>query len=91
MIEVITKTGFKTKVPKNVMNDMEVVDAIVLSESENELERMKAVSVLSKKLFGKDLKKLYEHLRTEDGRVPADAIELEVVDVFESFGKEAKN
>ena len=39
-----------------------------------------------KKLLGKDGKKrLYDHLRTEDGRVPASAVESSIMELFQSI------
>lgn len=91
MIKVITKTGFEIEVDETVLNDMEVVDAIAMCDSENEFEKVKGVSILSTKIFGKDKKKVYDHVRTEDGRVPTDAIEKEILDIFDAIGKAGKN
>ena len=45
-----------------------------------------AMSRLVVKLLGKDGKKrLYDHLRTEDGRVPASAVESAIMELFQSI------
>lgn len=44
------------------------------------------MSRLVVKLLGKDGKKrLYDHLRTEDGRVPASAVESAIMELFQSI------
>ena len=44
------------------------------------------MSRLVVKLLGKDGKKrLYDHLRTEDGRVPASAVESTIMELFQSI------
>lgn len=91
MIKVITKTGFEIEVSENVMNDMEVVDAIAACDSTEEFEKIKGISMLCKKVFGKDCKRVYDHVRTDDGRVPPDLLEKEILDVFDVLGKAGKN
>lgn len=91
MIKVITKSGFETEIPQNALNDMEVVDALAVNASGDDLERMKALSVICKKLFGKDRERIYDHVRTEEGRVPPELIEQEILDVFDALGEAGKN
>lgn len=91
MIRGKTKSGFEYNVSETVMNDMEVVDAIAKCDSENSFEKMKGISELCKKIFGNDLKRVYDHVRTEDGRVPPDKLEEEILCIFDAIGAQGKN
>ncbi len=82
-----TKTGFKFEVPKEALDNMELVDAIAELE-ENPL----MVSKVTKLLLGTDQrKKLYDHVRAEDGRVPSEDLSQEIAEIFDAIGDPAKN
>lgn len=88
MVQGRTRTGFEFAVDEAVMNDMELIDAIAETMDENPM----AFSKVCTKLFGADQKKrLYDHLRNEDGRVPVEAISEEIADVFKAIGEAGKN
>lgn len=91
MITGKTSTGFEFCVNENVMDDIEVVDAIAEIGSDDIYENAAGFSTLCKKLLGKEKKKLYDHVRTEDGRVPSAALEKELLEIFKAFGKQGKN
>ncbi|MDD3185910.1 MAG: hypothetical protein PHT76_11495 [Anaerostipes sp.] len=84
-----TSTGFKFKVKDETLDNMELVDA--LGDSDNENEAPLAMSRICKLLLGDDKKKLYDHVRAEDGRVPAEAIGKEITEIFQLMGEEGKN
>ena len=87
MVQGKTRTGFEFTVDEAVMNDMELIDALADTMSENPL----AFSIVCTKLFGAEQKKrLYEHCR-EDGRVPVEKISEEIADVFKAIGEAGKN
>lgn len=82
----ITRSGFEFEVDENIADNMELVEIIAESD-DNPLYFAKAVKLL----FGeKQKKKLYDHLRTEDGRVPTKAVSDAIIDVFETL-KDGKN
>lgn len=84
MKHIKTATGFECDVDENVMNDMEVVDALAdLQSGKNPM----AYSVFTRKILGKNKEALYEHLRTDDGRVPMDAIGNEIADIITSLNE----
>ncbi|MCD8087131.1 MAG: hypothetical protein LUE22_00885 [Oscillospiraceae bacterium] len=88
MIEGVTRSGFAFAVDELVADNMELVDALADSSDENPL----AISTVCKLLLGADQRKrLYEHLRTEDGRVPLSDVSDALVDVLNSFGNTGKN
>ena len=79
MIKGKTKSGFKYEIPDEAMNDMELLD-ILSTVSEGEIQNM---AKAADKLLGEDQRrKLYDHIRTEDGRVPIDKFEAELGDIF---------
>lgn len=83
-----TKSGFEFDIPKSVIDDMQVLDAIVELESDNPL----AISRLCDRILGaEEKKKLYEHVKMEDGRVPISAVSDELGEIFRAFGKPGKN
>lgn len=82
-----TSSGFEFEIDSNVMDDMELVDALADTMNDNPL----SFSIVCTKLFGVEQKKrLYNHLR-KDGRVPLEAISNEIADVFKAMGEDGKN
>lgn len=86
-----TKSGFEYEFNEDLINDMEVIDALAeVANSENIL----AVSTVVKKLLSaEDRKRLYDHVRLEDGRVPADALMEELSEMMSGSdeGKKSLN
>lgn len=82
MITAKTESGFFIELEESTLDNMEVLDALSDLDEGNPL----AMSRLVVKLLGKDGKKrLYDHLRTEDGRVPASAVESTIMELFQSI------
>ena len=82
MITEKTESGFSIELEESALDNMEVLDALSDLDEGNPL----AMSRLVVKLLGKDGKKrLYDHLRTEDGRVPASAVESAIMELFQSI------
>lgn len=82
MITAKTESGFSIELEESALDNMEVLDALSDLDEGNPL----AMSRLVVKLLGKDGKKrLYDHLRTEDGRVPASAVESTIMELFQSI------
>ena len=92
MAKGITKSGFEFEVDAESLNDMEFVDAIVDAiNSDNDIEGLKAYTLMANKLLGKEQKKkLYDHVRDERGRVPMEAVQAEIEEIMLSLN-EAKN
>lgn len=86
MIEGKTKSGFSYKIPKENLNNYELVEVIGEVE-DNPLLISKTVNLL----LGKEqTEKLKNHLRTDTGIVPTDKISAEIMEIFESQ-QETKN
>lgn len=82
MITAKTESGFSIELEESALDNMEVLDALSDLDEGNPL----AMSRLVVKLLGKDGKKrLYDHLRTEDDRVPASAVESAIMELFQSI------
>ncbi len=87
MITGTTTSGFAYEVPESALDNMELVDAI--SESE---QNPVALSTILQLLLGQEQKKrLYDHLRTETGTVPVEAVSTAIADIFSGCGTEGKN
>ncbi len=83
-----TATGFEFELTADSLNNMELLDA--LGDMQGNPEDVTIMGKLVGLLLGKDGKKrLYDHCRTEDGRVPVDAVGAELVDIFNA-GAEIK-
>lgn len=86
MIKGETKTGFKFKIPKENLDNYELVEVIAEAE-ENQLMFPKAVVML----LGKEqTNKLKDHVRTDTGVVPAEEMTREIFEIFNAQ-KETKN
>ena len=57
-----------------------------------EMDATYKMSFLVNRVLGaKQKKALYDHLRDASGRVPVDAVEREMEDIFAAFGQQGKN
>ena len=84
MISGKTKSGFEFAIENNVFDNMELVDTIAEATEDDPV----AISNLVKMVLGTEQrKKLYDHHRTEDGRVPTAAVIAAVGEIFASFGQ----
>jgi hypothetical protein len=81
-----TSTGFVYSIDENVLNNFELLD-LFAEVDENPLLLPKVL----KMLLGEETKKaLYDHVRLEDGTVPADKISDELAEII-TGNKEVKN
>ena len=79
MITAKTKSGFEIELEESSLDNMELVDTLDEMNEGNPL----AISRLVPLLLGK--KKLYDHLRTPEGRVPSTAVEREIIELMISI------
>ena len=81
-----TESGFIFNIEVERLDNMELIDA--LAELEDNPLQMSTVITL---LLGKeDKKRLYDHVRTEDGMVPSEEVEKELGEIF-TLSQELKN
>ena len=82
MITAKTKSGFEIVLEESSLDNMELVDTLDEMNEGNPL----AISRLVPLLLGKEgKKKLYDHLRTPEGRVPSTAVEREIIELMVSI------
>lgn len=91
MVKGKTKSGFKFSYDEQALNDMEFLDALVEAQTGDNLAQLKAQSYMVVKLLGQEQRsKLYDHVRTAEGRVPIEAVEIELADMM-AAAEEGKN
>ena len=88
--EIETPSGFKCTINEDVLDDMELLDLIIAIDSDADNQLIYYNQIMNK-LIPKDTKKaLYDHIRTEDGRVPAQSFKTELMAIFECLKNKKK-
>lgn len=88
MISGKTDSGFVFDIEEAVLDDMELLDELIELDNGNVLK----IGATVEKILGKDgKKKLYDHVRNENGRVPAELISQELIAIFNAIGNAGKN
>jgi len=78
-----TKTGFEYEIDKKILNDYELLEDI-----DNIGKTPLIIIKLLKKLLKEEqLEKLKEHIRNEEGIVPIDKMEKELIDIFDGINE----
>lgn len=83
--EITTKSGFKISMNPDVADNMELLDALAQANDDG----ISIVKVANMLLGTDDKRRLYDHLRTDDGRVPMEPFMAEIEEILNSLG--AKN
>ncbi len=87
MVKGLTKSGFSYEIDEEILDDYEFLE-ILLKIDEGEISySIKMVDML---LGEEQKKRLKDHVRTENGRVPATKLISEALEIFSSI-KEGKN
>lgn len=81
-----TASGFEFEIEDGVLDNMELLDAIAELE-ENPLKLTKVVKLL---LGDETKERLYDHVRNDKGRVPAEALSKEVAEIFKLLEDKVK-
>lgn len=88
MIQRTTKSGFQFETSENLGDNMELLENLAEMDAGDIL----AMSRVCKIVLGEEgKKKLYDHLRTEDRRVPVEGVANAIREIFEAVGKKGKN
>lgn len=83
-----TESGFKFEIDEKVLDDMELIDAMAASQGEDPTQ----ISVVVVKIFGAEQRKrLYDHVRDENGRVPIGEVANIITEIINSLGEDGKN
>lgn len=82
MIELKTSSGFAVALDDKVLDNVELWEELQALEDGSVI----AVGKVARMFLGAEGKKaLYDHVRTEDGRVPAEALSVELNELFNSY------
>lgn len=88
--EIETPSGFKCTINENVLDDMELLDLMIEIDSDTDNQLIYYNRIMNK-LLSKDTKKdLYDHIRTEDGRVPSESFKNELLAIFDCLKNKKK-
>lgn len=88
MIKAKTESGFEFEIDEHRLDDMQMIDDLAAIDGGDWTAFPRTVE----RLIGKDGKvRLYDHLRTEDGRVPTEAFAHELADILKAAGDAQKN
>jgi hypothetical protein len=82
MITASTKDGFAVELDENALDNVDLLDAMAEMQDSNILSLGRAIRLLMGKA---NTKKLYDHCRTEDGRVPVEALSNAFGELVSSF------
>lgn len=83
-----TKSGFNFEIDEKVLDDMELIDAMAAAQGDDPTQ----ISVVVVKIFGPEQRKrLYDHVRAEDGRVPVTDVANIITEIIDSLGDDGKN
>ena len=89
MKQITLENGFVISVDENVIDNMELVDA--LAEMKDDDDSL-GISKVARLILGKKQRKaLYDAVRTEDGRVPLNEISHAIEEIFAAFDEQGKN
>ena len=87
MIDGKTNSGFEFHLHEECMDDMELLELMVEIQNGNHASMIPALTLM----LGKEQrKKLYDHLRTADGRVPVKATAQAFVEICQA-ARQGKN
>lgn len=87
MSKIKTQSGFTCEIDENALDDAELLEDLCALD-EGAVYRFP--SVIRKLLGEENKKRLYEHLRGEDGRVHTSALSTELQDIFSSLNSKKK-
>ena len=87
MISGETRSGFRFEVAEDIANDMELVEALCDFDSGDAT----AVVPVCRRVLGSQKKALYDHLRTDSGRVPVDKVAEEIADILSAVNNGKKS
>lgn len=86
--KIKTASGFECEIDSTSLADMELLDAILEVESAEGNNKLIYYNKIMKKLLPEETKqRLYDHIRTDSGRVPPEAFEKELLDIFAELDK----
>lgn len=83
MKQIKTTSGFEIEIDESQLDDLEFLDLVCdLDDNVNPRAYRKIV----RKMLGEDESRLYDHIRTDDGRVPVSALTREILEILNGCG-----
>lgn len=83
--QIETSSGFSCEIESEVLDDMEILD-MLLEMEDNPKNSLIYYNQIMKKMMDKETReRLYDHIRTEDGRVPATKFATEFNEIFKAL------
>lgn len=91
LIHVTTPSGYEVDLDPGKWDDMELLELMARASSSDDVEVGLALPSLVAKIFTPEQKKaLYDHLRTDDGRVPLSSVSKEIGAIINGLGGSPK-
>lgn len=87
MITGKTASGFEFSLKESTLDDMELLDALASVAGDD----FTALPMICEKILGDQKKRLYDHVRSEEGNVPIQAVSDELIAIINAAGKAGKN
>jgi len=85
---VKTKSGFKFTLNEKILTDYRLVDAIAMTTSEKDAERIVGTTQIVNLLFGDKKSEYMAHIANKnDGFVPTEVINAELLDLMGEINK----
>ena len=85
-MKITTESGFKCELDTEALNDWEIHEILLSDDMMRESKFARAV--MEKCMSKEDVQRLKDHVRTETGRVPADAIVRALTEILQLVGSE---
>lgn len=83
--QVTTSSGFQCDIDTEVLDDMEILE-LLIEVDEHPKNSLLYFSKITKKMMDEDTKnRLYDHIRDENGRVPATKFATEFNEIFKEL------
>lgn len=85
---VKTKSGFKFTLDEKILNDYRLVEAIAMTASSDDTKRIIGTTQIIDFLFGDKKSEYLAHIASKnDGYVPNEVINAELLDLMSEIGK----
>ena len=86
MIKVKTESGFECEINENVLDDVEILEVFAELDDGN----LTHIATAARKLLRGEYKRLCDHIRTTDDRVPLSDLAREMTDIIDKFPEAKK-
>lgn len=83
--QVETSSGFQCEIDTEVLDDMEILDILLEMEDDPKNSLIYYNKIMKKMMDEETKNRLYEHLREENGRVPASKFATEFNEIFKAL------